>query len=165
MRPSLRLLNLEVTPLQGSGTRYVCSGCRQEARPRPLVTRQFLRNASGGSTPLTERMRRKLWGTDNPPGLEDPYGGEGVVGKQLFKKGQAEKQGEQPGQGAPAETKPAAAEEGAADDAVSGDYEPATTWAGLERVGHLGRWSDLPPSEVDTFNSYVVSALLPDFFF
>ncbi|RMZ76669.1 hypothetical protein DV738_g4815, partial [Chaetothyriales sp. CBS 135597] len=25
--------------------------------------------------PFTEKLRRKIWGTDNPPGLADPYGG------------------------------------------------------------------------------------------
>ncbi|KAL4808476.1 ribosomal subunit 39S-domain-containing protein [Aspergillus unguis] len=148
MRSSLRLLK-EVTPLQGSRTRYVCSVCRQEARPRPLVARQFLRNASDSSTPMTERVRRKLWGTDNPPGLKDPYGGEGHFEKK-FKKSQAS--GQEP------ETQKAAAEEvveeDPLDEAASGDYEPATTWDGLERVGHLGKWSDLAPAESDAYEPF-----------
>lgn len=163
MRSSLRLLNLEATPLQGSRTRYVCSVCRQEARPRPFVARQFLRNASDSSTPITERVRRKLWGTDNPPGLKDPYGGEGVFEKK-FKRGQAARQEDQAVEATPAETQGATAET-AAEEAVpegSSSYEPATTWAGLQRIGHLGNWSDYPPSEADAYNSYVHS-LIPLF--
>ncbi|KAF4174974.1 hypothetical protein CNMCM8694_005397 [Aspergillus lentulus] len=143
MRQSLRILNLEVSPLQGSRTLYVCSICRQDVRPRPVLVRQFLRNASN-ATPLTERVRRKIWGTDNPPGLKDPYGGEGVLERKWKK---------QPGQ---QEEEPARAStealETQSEDALSDTYEPATTWEGLPRVGHLGKWSDLPPTEADAFN-------------
>ncbi|KAI9375436.1 ribosomal subunit 39S-domain-containing protein [Aspergillus egyptiacus] len=151
MRSSLRLLNLEVTPLQGSRTLYVCSVCRQEARPRPLGTRQFLRNASD-STPITERVRRKLWGTDNPPGLKDPYGGEGVFEKK-FKKAQT---GQQEETAAVEETQAAETESAVTEDAESAEssYQPATTWNDLQRVGHLGRWKDLPPTEADAYNSF-----------
>ncbi|KAL3478235.1 ribosomal subunit 39S-domain-containing protein [Aspergillus californicus] len=150
MRSSLRLLNLEATPFQGSRTLYVCSVCRQEARPRPLVTRQFLRNASDSSTPITERVRRKLWGTDNPPGLKDPYGGEGVFEKK-FKKNQAARQEEAVEVNQVTETENVAAEEPVSADST---YVPATTWEGIQRIGHLGRWNDLPPSEADAFNSF-----------
>ncbi|KAL2828752.1 glucosidase II beta subunit-like-domain-containing protein [Aspergillus cavernicola] len=151
MRSSLRLLNLEVTHLQGSRTLYVCSVCRQEARPRPFVARQFLRNASD-STPITERVRRKLWGTDNPPGLKDPYGGEGVFEKK-FKKNQAVQQGQE---GAEEVTQAAETENAAVDEAVPADsaYTPATTWEGIQHIGHLGRWDDLPPREADAYNSF-----------
>ncbi|KAL4972803.1 ribosomal subunit 39S-domain-containing protein [Aspergillus desertorum] len=161
MRSSLRLLNLEAaTPLRGSITRYVCSTCRLEARPRPFVVRQFLRHASDDNTPITERVRRKLWGTDNPPGLKDPYGGEGVFEKKFKKAGQAPKQqGEPEGdQGTPAEDQAAPAENttlaDVAGDAVSGEYVPATTWEGLDRVGHLGRWNDFPPTTEDVYTSF-----------
>ncbi|KAL6234667.1 hypothetical protein BDW75DRAFT_240883 [Aspergillus navahoensis] len=160
MRSSLRLLNLEAaTPLQGSRTRYVCSTCRQEARPRPFVARQFLRHASDDNTPITERVRRKLWGTDNPPGLKDPYGGEGVFEKKFKRAGQALKQQEPEGdQRTPAEDQAAAAEDTAladvTEDVPSREYVPATTWEGLDRIGHLGRWNDLPPKTEDAYTSF-----------
>ncbi|KAF4155331.1 hypothetical protein CNMCM6069_008060 [Aspergillus lentulus] len=151
MRQSLRILNLEVSPLQGSRTLYVCSICRQDVRPRPVLVRQFLRNASN-ATPLTERVRRKIWGTDNPPGLKDPYGGEGVLERKWKK---------QPGQ---QEEEPARAStealETQSEDALSDTYEPATTWEGLPRVGHLGKWSDLPPTEADAFNPFMLKKKL-----
>ncbi|KAE8308390.1 ribosomal subunit 39S-domain-containing protein [Aspergillus transmontanensis] len=152
MRPSLRLLNLEVSSLQGSRTLYVCSVCRQEARPRPLVARQFLRNASN-TTPITERVRRKIWGTDNPPGLKDPYGGEGAL-ERKFRKDQPAKQEEEPENLAQASEQTQVENE--AELASAEAYEPATTWEGLQRVGHLGRWSDLPPSEADVYESFML---------
>lgn len=155
----MRLLTLEATPLQGTRARYVCSGCRQETRPRPLVARQFLRNASSDDS-TTEKVRRKLWGTDNPPGMKDPYGGEGQIEKH-FRKGQASKQGEQKDAAAEEAAEEAAKEEEEEDlDFTSDDYEPASTWKGLDRIGHLGKWTDLPRKERDTFTSYVVPFLL-----
>ncbi|KAL2860908.1 mitochondrial 54S ribosomal mL50 protein [Aspergillus lucknowensis] len=150
MRTSLRQVNLDVIRLQGSRFLYVCSVCRQEARPRPFVARQFLRNASD-ATPITERVRRKLWGTDNPPGLKDPYGGEGVFEKK-FKRGQSAPQEDESAE----VTRAAGTENAVVEDALPEEtpYEPATTWEGLQRVGHLGRWSDLPPSEADAYNSF-----------
>ncbi|PKX90837.1 mitochondrial 54S ribosomal mL50 protein [Aspergillus novofumigatus IBT 16806] len=151
MRQSLRLLNLEVSPLQGSRTLYVCSICRQDVRPRPVLVRQFLRNASN-ATPLTERVRRKIWGTDNPPGLKDPYGGEGVLERKWKK--QPEQQEEEPARGSNE------ALETQSEDVLSDTYEPATTWEGLPRVGHLGKWSDLPPTEADVFNPFMLKKKL-----
>ncbi|OJJ66688.1 hypothetical protein ASPBRDRAFT_137342 [Aspergillus brasiliensis CBS 101740] len=131
MRPSVRLLSLDV---QGaSRTLYVCSVCRNEARPRPIVARQFLRHASNTPDSLSERVRRKLWGTDNPPGLKDPYG-ESLLEKR-FGKAKAQPEAE-------AELEPGV------------DYEPATTWEGLERVGHLGGWKDVPRAEVDRVGTF-----------
>lgn len=156
MRPSMRLLNLEVSSLQGSRTLYVCSVCRHEARPRPLLARQFLRNASSNTTPITERVRRKIWGTDNPPGLKDPYG-ESLLEKR-FRKEQPEKAEEEVVETAAATTE---AENAVVEDgAVAEAYEPATTWEGIPRIGHLGRWSDLPASEADKYDSYVFLFLL-----
>ncbi|KAL4797295.1 ribosomal subunit 39S-domain-containing protein [Aspergillus venezuelensis] len=142
MRSSLRLLNLEASALQGPRPRYVCSTCRQSARPRPLVARQFLRHASDNSTPITERVRRKLWGTDKPPGLEDPYGDNSVLWKK--KEGGA----------APEPAEPPKQAEEPVEEPTSGDYEPALDGKGLARVGHLGRWKDLPPKAADAYNPF-----------
>ena len=124
MRPSARLLGLEVP---SSRTLYVCSSCRQEARPRPVLARQFLRNAStsSGSTPLTEKVRRKLWGTENPPGMKDPY--EVVEAAE------------------PAEVAETAGREDA-------DYVPATSWEGIEKIGHLGGWENYPATQSDEYS-------------
>ena len=163
MRPSARLLNLEVASLQGPRTLYVCSTCRQEARPRAaLLARQFPRHASssnnGAASPLTERVRRKLWGTDNPPGLKDPYGGRGVLEQKSGRDGAVEQQQQQQ-EGGEEQVRSQlevqeGQQEGAEQDsaAVGAEYVPATSWEGLERVGHLGRWADLPPSVEDSYS-------------
>ncbi|KAF9886019.1 hypothetical protein FE257_012075 [Aspergillus nanangensis] len=159
MRPSIRLLNLEVSSLQSSRTLYVCSVCRQETPPHPLLARQFLRHASN-SGPLTERMRRKIWGTDNPPGMKDPYG-ESVLEKR-FRKNPPKEQEEQPVETAQAvEAAVEAENEVVPEDIPVGEaYEPATTWEGLSRVGHLGRWSDLPASETNRYESFTIKKKL-----
>ncbi|KAE8349245.1 ribosomal subunit 39S-domain-containing protein [Aspergillus coremiiformis] len=146
MHPSLRLLNLEVSSLQGSRSLYFCSVCRQKARPRPVLARQFVRNSSN-ETPITERLRRKIWGTDNPPGMKDPYGGQGIL-ERRFKKNQAERQEEQ---NALAQNK----ENSQSYENDNDSYEAATTWEGLERIGHMDRLSHRRPSEDQTFTPFV----------
>ncbi|KAJ9302248.1 hypothetical protein DTO271G3_1114 [Paecilomyces variotii] len=157
MRPSVRLLNpLEVPSLQVSKSLYVCSTCRQEFRPQVFsasVAHRFRRHASSNDTPFTEKVRRKIWGTDNPPGLKDPYGGEGVIERAMRKRRQG------------AEEEVVAAEQQQPDlreleqieqeIAPPDDYRPASTWDSLERVGHLGRWSDYPPTEADEYHSFL----------
>ncbi|KAJ5747219.1 uncharacterized protein N7511_008915 [Penicillium nucicola] len=71
MRQSMRL------PLREA--KYVCSNCRVGANPRisPL-NQQFLRNASD-SPGFLERTRRQIWGTDKPPGPQDPYSGSQIM--------------------------------------------------------------------------------------
>ena len=32
-------------------------------------------------------------------------------------------------------------------------YVPATTWDGLEHLGHKGHWTDLPPKGADAYQS------------
>ncbi|KAH3410321.1 hypothetical protein KXV81_006042 [Aspergillus fumigatus] len=97
-------------------------------------------------------VRRKIWGTDNPPGLKDPYGGEGVLERKWKK--QPEQQEEEPSRGS------TEALETQSEDVISNTYEPATTWESLPRVGHLGKWSDLPPTEADVFNPFMLKKKL-----
>ncbi|PYH43415.1 mitochondrial 54S ribosomal mL50 protein [Aspergillus saccharolyticus JOP 1030-1] len=151
MRPSVRLLNLEVPSIHGARSLYVCSVCRHEARPRPIVARQFLRNASSANS-LTEKVRRKIWGTDNPPGLKDPYGGEGVI-ERKFKNKHAQTVVEEETPEASQALDTAASEDAAP---AADDYEPATTWEGLDRVGHLGRWFDIAPAATEVYESFQV---------
>lgn len=102
-------------------------------------------------------MRRKIWGTENPPGLKDPYGGKGVLEKRFGKEssvmeeGEAEAQAQELGQGQGSVESQEQGQEGAP-PAVDAKYVPATSWEGLQRVGHLGRWSDYPHSEGDVYN-------------
>jgi hypothetical protein len=72
------------------------------------------------SLSLTERLRRKRWGTDAPPGAADPYGGPGEVERLGLLRGKGGGSG-------------SGDKKGAADAADA--YEPATTWDDLEVVG------------------------------
>jgi hypothetical protein len=81
---------------------------------------------TNGKIPFTEKIRQRIWGTDTPPGLEDPYGDKSVFDK----------------------TKERAKEEEAEEREVQkkaaqpdlSTYEPASTWDGLEKVGGFGGW-------------------------
>ncbi|KAL1986805.1 hypothetical protein VTN96DRAFT_5458 [Rasamsonia emersonii] len=153
MRPAVRLLQpLEAPSLQLSKSLYVCSNCRQDFLPRASPSPQTTRRNASGNVPFTEKVRRKLWGTDNPPGLKDPYGGEGVIEKAIRKRTQGDveqKQEPEP------EKEVEQLSETQAEIAPPQEYTPATTWDGLERVGHLGRWSDFPPTEADEYVGFV----------
>ena len=61
-----------------SSSQFICLQCRQGAsftfRPNPKppsTSSTALRHAS--SVPFSEKLRRRIWGTDNPPGQKDPY--------------------------------------------------------------------------------------------
>lgn len=165
MAPAARLLGPLETVASQSGLRYVCSTCRRQ--PVPRAARVVVHNARrhNSSAPLSEKVRRKLWGTDNPPGLKDPYGGEGALEKTFRGKREANNAQLTPQQQLEAEEGAEAAAEAEVDvdgqsvpSAPPQDYTPATTWEGLERVGHQGSWKDLPKPKVErvSFKKYVI---------
>lgn len=145
MHRSMRLLSLELPSLPASRPLYVCFNCRHEPLPRPFAAHQIRHNS--GSTSVTERIRRKLWGTDRPPGLKDPYGGRGILERRLGRKGQSDADAQQVSE-ADIDS------DEFADIAPPDDYIPATTWDDLERIGHLGKWSDYSPKKEDTYKRY-----------
>jgi hypothetical protein len=150
MRSALRLLQpLEAPSRRLPKSGYICSTCRQEILPRVIQGVQFRRNASE-NTPFTEKVRRRIWGTDSPPGLKDPYGGEGVIAKTFRKRGQGQAEGEQALESEP-EAQVEREGEIADDIAPQVEYTPASTWDGIERVGHLERWIDYSPTEADGY--------------
>ncbi|KAI9820175.1 MAG: hypothetical protein M1827_005797 [Pycnora praestabilis] len=85
------------------------------------------RSAESTKVPFTERIRQRIWGTNTPPGQEDPYGNQSKFDR--TKQRQAEIQEEEA-----AETQ--AVKREASDTA----YQPANTWDGLESVGGFGGW-------------------------
>lgn len=101
-------------------TSFTCAACRHAA---PFSVR-----ASSRAVLDTEKWRKKIWGTDKPPGAADPYGGPSAAEKY-----KAEKEG-----------KPVAAAEEAVTPAEEewdmSTYEPADSWVGLEEVGGKGIW-------------------------
>jgi len=139
MHPSVRLLSLERCSLHSSRLLYASTTCRRQVAPRSFPVRQIRYNSD--DTSLTERIRRKIWGTDSPPGLKDPYGGKGVFEERWG--GQR-----QPSQ----EAEPIEQE---SDIAPPDAYTEATNWEGLERIGHLGKWTDLNKNNpADQYHPY-----------
>ncbi|EEQ27342.1 conserved hypothetical protein [Microsporum canis CBS 113480] len=156
MPSSRRLLrSLEALPSQLTGSRYVCTNCRWQSLPRTrnLISIPSRRYNSSDNLPFSEKVRRKLWGTDNPPGLKDPYGGESMLerrARELRESREEVKESE------PQETSDEYAqvvEEGNSEP--MGDYTPAATWDGLEHVGSLGEWWEKPATEVDRFDAFM----------
>jgi hypothetical protein len=70
MSSSKRFISTVGVLANSSTTTYVCASCRSA-----LPSRGFQQVRHNSKLPFTERLRRKIWGTDNPPGLKDPYGG------------------------------------------------------------------------------------------
>ncbi|KAF3491121.1 uncharacterized protein GIQ15_00638 [Arthroderma uncinatum] len=154
-RPLLR--SLEALPSQLSGSRYVCTNCRWQSLPRTrnLIYTASRRYNSSDNLPFTEIVRRKLWGTENPPGLKDPYGGESILERRAreFRESKGEVSREPESHEVPEEPVQAATAEASAEPV--GDYVPATTWDGLEHIGSLGEWWDKPATEMDRFDAFM----------
>ncbi|KAJ5943177.1 hypothetical protein N7516_003345 [Penicillium verrucosum] len=114
MRPSMRL------PLREAN--FICSSCRIQATPRISPLGQTRRYASDSSPGILERARRKIWGTEKPPGPADPYTGSQIMPGT----------GMSPGE--PASEEAFSLEEG---QARSEEIEENLTWEGMPRIGYL----------------------------
>jgi hypothetical protein len=92
---------------------------------------------SDDKAPFTEKVRRRIWGTDNPPGLADPYGDASVFDKtkQLQREQQEDGRSQEP-------QEPTKEVQGSApDDTVNtAGYEPAASWTELQWVGGDPVW-------------------------
>ena len=82
----------------------------------------------------TEKWRRKIWGTDTPPGAADPYGGPSVF-EQRREMLQLDPPEKKPHDAERRTGAPASVEEDVEDDVNIDDYKPATTWEKLPRIG------------------------------
>jgi hypothetical protein len=135
---------------------HLCSACMHQGasystsliRPAPANTK----------APFTEKIRQRIWGTDQPPGQEDPYGDASVFDR--TKRGLEKTEVEEPETPEALETAEATATE------VSADYEPAHTWDGLEEVGGFSEYWDSDnqfrgflPAEITTDTAEVTAAL------
>ena len=134
-----------------------------------------MRYASSG-LPLTERLRRRIWGTENPPGLKDPFGGPGYFERRRQEAQEAQKAQEERGEyeaPEPSLPEPATPELdmapiGRRQNLIGGKivsksvpridpekedpkYTAAENWDGLEHVGLSGHWSERSPGPEDLF--------------
>lgn len=108
---------------------------------------------------MTEKLRRKIWGTDSPPGLEDPYGGKSVFDQ--TKKREWEEQIEEQ-----KAARKLQSQEAKVNSLSKPKYTPATTWDGLETLGYVeDRWAadhlytPFVPMEVKTDSEEITAAL------
>lgn len=130
---------------------YICSACQSQTSS---FSSSSLRAARGNiKTSFTDRLRQRIWGADQPPGLDDPYG-EGSVFDQTKKQAKETKVNEVEGQrNVPLEAP------------LDPTYEPAITWDGLDEVGDKERWEpDHPykgflPAERATNSEAITAAL------
>ena len=116
---------------------FVCLSCRTRLATAPqrfaLSTSASRRAQSGGKVPFTEKIRRRIWGTESPPGQEDPYGGLSALDQTKRKKTE---------QRSAVETEVAVQRGAAVAQPDTTAYVPATTWDGLEQVGGLRGWEE-----------------------
>lgn len=164
--PARLLAPLETAPARISSALYVCSTCRRQCLPQALRSvnqfqfRQYHPSNSSqsndnGDLPVTEKLRRKIWGTDKPPGVKDPYGSESQLDhveppvelSQVDPLLESEIGEEDQGM------RVATAEEKA-----HGEYKSADTWEGLRQVG-AEQWWENPPRAEDYFEPYVLPFL------
>ncbi|RFU27593.1 hypothetical protein B7463_g8760, partial [Scytalidium lignicola] len=111
---------LRTRPSLNSASPSFCVACRVQATPFSTYP-----SHSAEKVPFTEKVRRRIWGTDKPPGQTDPYGEPGFVEKLKQRSSGQEAEERQAARTIPTD--------------LSG-YEPATNWEGLERVGGYGHW-------------------------
>jgi hypothetical protein len=119
MRRTLRADRALGRVLAAPSSQYTCAACRTQ-------TSNFSTRASSRAILDTEKWRKKIWGTDKPPGAADPYGGPSAAEKYAAER--KEKTG--------ADEEARVVEE----DMDMSTYEPADNWVGLEEVGGKGIW-------------------------
>lgn len=124
--------NIAARRLASPQSCYVCLQCRLRASTasratNPSITLPFASRRHAGS--VTDRLRKKIWGTETPPGQEDPYGKEGVFDRRRREKEQ-EREKDRELEQVPQK------EVGKSEDET--EYVKATTAEGLGRVGGPG---------------------------
>lgn len=106
-------------------------------------------------------MRRKIWGTDRPPGQADAYGGLGNIEKKLKPGKQKEETAQQKEE--VLENEVVQQRRAPVTQALSDDYAPADTWDGLVEVGEVPaedyHFEGYLPAETAT-NRYEITAAL-----
>lgn len=103
----------------------------------------------------TEKWRKKIWGTDKPPGAKDPYGGPSAA--EMYAAERSGKKVSKPKARAPK-----------LEQFDMSTYQESDSWEGLEEVGGKGIWwmnrqepefkGFMPPMKVD--DPYEVTAAL-----
>jgi len=92
-------------------------------------------------------VRKKIWGSETPPGQEDPYGGASVLDQR-----KREQELEDKREGRSVQVAPTSEElKEVGDENETSDYVAKVRWDGLDRVGYEGwgreKWDKQHPFE------------------
>ncbi|KAL9120505.1 MAG: hypothetical protein Q9187_002939 [Circinaria calcarea] len=130
---------------------YVCVKCRHQLQKASITTSASPKAPSQANdkVPYTERIRRRIWGSERPPGLEDPYGNRSVLDK-------SQNKGKEP---VASEAIPDVNASSKALDAQA-EYVPATSWDGLEHIGGATGWWEEAWDKKHQFRGFMSSSKL-----
>ena len=120
---------------------YVCLQCRQDVSNASIKAKSSLRSFStpfryASTSTFSGRVRNRIWGTDTPPGLEDPYGPPSLVEQKRQKKELRDRRENFVESKNLSQPQSAFDEEDHPEDPL-GDSD-ATTWEGMPVVGGHG---------------------------
>ncbi|MCJ1310779.1 hypothetical protein MMC25_004446 [Agyrium rufum] len=142
---------------------FICRRCLHRASASSTRSKQFSTSVirpdyepkSKGSLPLTERLRRRVWGTDKPPGQADPYSCN-QRNEEVDPEIAALKKLEQTRAADLATLRQTESSEYAPkqENAVDKEYVPATTWDGLQSIGGQA-WKDEQFDRQNTFRGFL----------
>lgn len=168
MVSSKRLITAAGTIAKSSSTPYVCASCRGRA---VIPSRAQQQTRLNSDVPFTEKLRRKIWGTDNPPGLKDPYGGPSFLERRMGRGQQAQQEQsgdsetqprsqldiveQQPQTSYQSKYAPQVVDRADArqykTSTPDAEYEEAETWEDLQWVGHKGEYQFIESKEQDEY--------------
>ena len=148
MRTTLRQLSSRALSAERSRTPFVCSRCRNSvlfaadsSSPSLIQSIQRRAESTGDKLPFGEKLRRKIWGTDKPPGQRNPY--EQLTPEERAKQLE-EREIEEREASASREKQlfDRASDQEYADAPapITDGYVPAATWDGLDQVGGAHGW-------------------------
>ena len=158
MRTTLRQLstrNLLLHQPRNQST-FVCSRCRNNKLLRPGSSQpslfqwtQHRAKSTDEKLPFGEKLRRKIWATDKPPGQKNPY--EKLTPEQRAKEieeREAEAERER------LEEDTTMRQVDAAPPPITDGYTPAATWDGLDQIGGAEGWWEEAWDKENQFMGY-----------
>ena len=121
---------------------YVCLQCQRQASHTVAKAKWAPKSRSlpcryASSSSFSDKLRKRIWGTDNPPGPEDPYGSSGVLEQRRREKAARD---EEQGLASNDTAKAPIIEDnvGAIGEGSEENGSEATTWEGMLVVGGPG---------------------------
>ena len=147
-------VNRSIDLLQFQATRVppstICLACRFQATSFSTSSpRAAPKTKNAKKLAFTDRLRNRIWGTQEPPGDKDPYGDASVFDR--TKKGGTAQFEEDPAEVETAAEKAARRKERREKNKKDPNYVPAETWDGLEIVGEKFNARVTPGNEFEAF--------------